>query len=228
MGLDRNRTTLANTCLVGRHYKSEPTPEPTLFKHCKPWKDRSCCTGNTSEAIHTSDVWLHLSWNHCGNMSAKCLQQFHRETCFYQCSPNLGPWKTLIETSSFGNERYRNVPLCETDCSNWWNACKDDLTCVPNWGTGMDFTDNGYVCPTESTCKPFTEIYGNSTNFCEVVWDNSYKVVSDREPCMHYWFAEGSDNPNDKITLMKLGINQTTTISTNIAILILVFCMNFM
>ncbi|KAK6172513.1 hypothetical protein SNE40_016149 [Patella caerulea] len=237
MGQLRDRTTveeLASTCIEadGFAHKYEPSPEPDLYEHCRPWKGSSCCTRNTSELIHTSDVWLSLEWNHCGNMSAKCLRKFHRETCFFQCSPNLGPWITTIVFQNALFERYRDVPLCESDCMSWWDACKDDLTCVANWAGDFNYTGYSLECPANTTCKSFTEIYGNSTNFCEIIWNHDYKVVPDREPCMHHWFAEGSDNPNDKIALDKakelFDKNQTTTIFTNITLLILLLCTNFM
>lgn len=58
-------------------------------------------------------------------------------------------------------------------------------------------------CPFGSTCKPFSEIYKNSSDFCEKVFDHSWKVVNDSTPtgCFVMWWNENDDNPNYKIAL---------------------------
>lgn len=35
-----------------------------------------------------------FNYNHCPNhkMSNKCLEHFVQDLCFYECSPNVGPW----------------------------------------------------------------------------------------------------------------------------------------
>ena len=38
------------------------------------------------------------------------------------------------QINSIRNEIFSDVPFCESECNAWWNACKDDLTCVENWG----------------------------------------------------------------------------------------------
>lgn len=60
---------------------------------CMPWKDNACCTSNTSWEAHL-DVSLLYSFSllHCGLMMPDCQKHFIQAVCFYECSPNLGPW----------------------------------------------------------------------------------------------------------------------------------------
>ncbi|KAK6165764.1 hypothetical protein SNE40_022624 [Patella caerulea] len=202
-----NRTTFVDfvsTCLNGRYQKIKPGPEADLFNQCKPWKDRSCCTQETSEGLHTSEPWLNFNWNHCQQLSPECSKHFIQDLCFYECSPNVGPWLVPVNMK-IRNEKFMHVPLCESECTNWWNACKYDFTCLPNWGGGKGFnwTTGQNTCPSWSTCKKFSEIYTSSSNFCETVWNYSWKVVPETEPCMHIWFDGSTGNPNDKIALEK-------------------------
>ena len=89
---------LLNKCISSTNHKNTPGPEGTALKgyHCQPWQNRSCCTWNTTSMID-QDGTLSLYgiiWNQCPKhpMSDKCKQHFMRDTCFYECSPNLGPW----------------------------------------------------------------------------------------------------------------------------------------
>ncbi|KAK6172522.1 hypothetical protein SNE40_016158 [Patella caerulea] len=193
---------LINTCLDGRHHKSKPGPESNLFNFCKPWKDRSCCTNQTSEDLHNTDAWLNFDWNHCQQLSPKCREHFMQDLCFYECSPNVGPWLVPVKMK-IRNEKFIHVPLCETDCTNWWNDCKDEMTCLQNWGKDFNWTTGQNTCPVGKPCKKFSEIYSNSSNFCETIWNFSWKVVPETEQCMHLWFTESDGNPNDEVAQAK-------------------------
>lgn len=60
---------------------------------CAPWRENACCTANTSEEAHSDNSYLYnFNWNHCGAMSSECKKHFVQDTCFYECSPHLGPW----------------------------------------------------------------------------------------------------------------------------------------
>jgi folate receptor len=39
-----------------------------------------------------------FNYNHCPNrkMSSKCLEHFVQDLCFYECSPNVGPWMQTV------------------------------------------------------------------------------------------------------------------------------------
>ncbi|RUS91079.1 hypothetical protein EGW08_001104 [Elysia chlorotica] len=87
-----------NICMLGEHHKGSPGPEKGLTsKICSPWAARSCCTEETALDIHTNSTWLNFDWNHCAPLSAQCREYFIMDSCFYSCSPNVGPW--LVEVS---------------------------------------------------------------------------------------------------------------------------------
>lgn len=50
------------------------------------------------------------------------------------------------------------VPICSKYCDDWFEACKDDMTCAQDWLNGFNFTSNVYSCPTSSTCRTFSEV----------------------------------------------------------------------
>lgn len=109
-----------NMCMDAKHHKSEPGPEGKLYQQvsdgagapgcflmlitdgcspppsppqCAPWKDNACCTANTSSEAHQDNSYLYnFNFNHCGDMTPKCMKHFIQDTCFYECSPHLGPW----------------------------------------------------------------------------------------------------------------------------------------
>ena len=43
------------------------------------------------------------------------------------------------------NQRYKNVPMCQKTCDNWWEACKFDLTCTDNWTQNFNWSSGKYV-----------------------------------------------------------------------------------
>lgn len=193
---------LLNTCIDSKTHKLKPGPEDALFKQCSPWKNRSCCTPNNTVTMHDKNVhWLNFNWDHSGNLSDECRRHFVQDLCFYECSPNTGPWLKAVKMK-IRNEKYFDVPLCKSQCDAWWDACRYDLTCLPNWSKGFNWTTGTNVCPTGSVHKTFNKMFGNATNFCEQVWNYSWKVVADTEPCMKIWF-NGTTNPNDEIARMK-------------------------
>lgn len=184
-----------NKCLSSTTHKMKPGPEGTALKpyHCTPWQNHSCCTWNISSQIH-QDGSLSLYgmiWDQCPgyrNMSEKCKQHFMRDTCFYQCSPNLGPWiVTDSESKKTRKERIINVPLCASDCDKWFNDCKNDYTCNDNWGKNWDWSKKGtpQMCPTPYQCKTFGEYFKDSKEFCEKIFDNSFKYQTNKKNCMN-------------------------------------------
>lgn len=66
-------------------------------------------------------------------------------------------------------ERFLDVPLCATDCDDWFNACKDDYTCTDNWTLNFKWINGTNHCRPESECRTFSDIFQNSSNFCERV-----------------------------------------------------------
>jgi len=40
-----------------------------------------------------------FNYNHCGpgkEMSDRCRKHFVQDLCFYECSPNVGPWRQAV------------------------------------------------------------------------------------------------------------------------------------
>lgn len=197
-----NRRTIEdylNVCMQGKYHKHKPSSEVSLFAHCSPWRKRSCCTEDTTKQLHKTNTWYNLNWDHCGKMSDMCRGHFLQDLCFYECSPNVGPWLVKVNMKT-RKERFYKVPLCRRECERWWNDCKDDFTCIRNWSVGFNWTTGTTTCPTGTSCQKFEHVFHNAIDFCESVWDNSWKVVSDKEPCMVLWFHGNKDNPNDAVS----------------------------
>ncbi|XP_022079635.1 folate receptor beta-like [Acanthaster planci] len=203
--VEAEKTTLEdyiNTCMDGKNHKSKPGREASLFDQCAPWKNRSCCTPEVTEQMHVSPTWHNFDWNHCPTqLSPLCRKFLMQDLCFYECSPNVGPW-LVPHNISIRNERFLGVPLCKTECDAWFDACKDDFTCKDNWSKGWDWSSGGNECPAGSTCRTFRETFKTAEYMCENIWGGSFEVVADNEPCMLLFF-NGPINPNDKIARMK-------------------------
>lgn len=37
----------------------------------------------------------------------------------------------------------KNLPICQSVCDDWWDACKDEYTCTDNWLYGFDHSHPG-------------------------------------------------------------------------------------
>lgn len=187
-----------NLCVDGRHQKSTPGPETGLMaEHCKRWADRSCCTAETTQGVH-GDNWLNFDKNHCGPLSAKCKEFFTRDDCFYECSPNVGPW--LVEDHRvIRNEKFLDIPLCKSDCDEWWEACKHEMTCLDNWSKGFNWTSGINTCPQGKPCRPFTEMYTDSVDFCNTIWGSFKVAVDPGMDCFSMSFDPKNGNPNVEV-----------------------------
>ncbi|PKK19355.1 folate receptor gamma-like, transcript variant X1 [Columba livia] len=190
---------LLNICMDAKHHKTTPGPEGLLYKQCAPWKDNACCTANTSSEIHKDQSSLYnFNWNHCGVMPPKCKRHFIQDTCLYECSPNLGPWIEQVD-SSWRRERILHVPLCKEDCEEWWEDCKDAVTCKDNWHKGWNWATGTNRCPWGSMCRPFSEVFPHPKDLCEKIWSNSFKYTTERRGsgrCIQMWFDPAHGNPN--------------------------------
>lgn len=196
-----------NRCLKSRNHKTRPGKEGAEFHsyHCSPWVPRSCCTSNTSRFIQEDGALslYNMKWNHCKrNLSTSCRQWFQKDTCFYECSPNIGPWIVDDRRSKkTRRERIINVPLCASDCDDWFEACKDDLTCSDNWSKYWEWTKQGNMCIKE--CKTFKEYFKDSRNFCTNIFDRSfqYKTGTPGVDCFSLWpkLSKSGDNPNTNV-----------------------------
>ncbi|KAM8976892.1 folate receptor alpha-like [Pelodytes ibericus] len=191
-----------DVCMDGKHQKQQPGPEDDIHGQCTPWKEKACCTANVSQEAHKDQSYLYnFDWNHCGAMSAECKTHFIQDTCFYECSPNLGPWIQAAD-SSWRKERILDVPLCIEDCESWYKSCGMDYTCKENWHVGWNWTSGMNKCPSGSRCQRINEVFPSAKDFCEKIWSNSYKytkLARGSGSCMQLWFNAAGGNPNVKV-----------------------------
>lgn len=186
-----------NRCMAGISHKDHPGPEPNLHGQCEQWADRACCEASTTLKFHTSDTWYNFNWNHCEKeLSPSCRNWMTQDLCFYECSPNVGPW--LIEhRNTIRDERFVGVPLCKSECDLWFDDCKADYTCKEDWSSGWNWTTGTNKCPKDSQCRTFEDTFGTAENFCENLWGGSFEVVDDQDSCMFLFFNDV--NPNDEV-----------------------------
>ncbi|XP_069828005.1 folate receptor alpha-like [Dendropsophus ebraccatus] len=200
--LSAAKDNLMDQCMDGKHHKTDPGPEDNLHGYCSPWKQKSCCSANTSHAAHQDQSYLYnFNWEHCGSMSDQCKTHFMQDTCFYECSPNLGPWIVAVD-QSWRKQRIVDLPLCKEDCESWYNDCSDDFTCMENWHTGWNWTSGINKCALGKTCRKWTDVFPSAKDFCEKVWSNSYKYTDypkDSGRCMQLWFPNDDVTPNVKV-----------------------------
>ncbi|XP_053549380.1 riboflavin-binding protein [Bombina bombina] len=161
-------------CLRGNHHKPLPSAEPDLME-CTLYSESSCCRRNLTEKLSHSLTELdNFYWNRCGNLSKSCEDYLKKIECFYQCSPSVAHW--AHPNISVAIQR---VPLCQSFCDNWYNACRSDMWCAYNWLTDWTFDDTGNHC--KNICIPFHEMYANGIDVCQHMWGNSFAVSS--SPC---------------------------------------------
>jgi len=190
-----------NVCIDSKHHKDKPGPETAEFKHCSPWKTQSCCKANTTAHIANDGAFTlyRMKWDQCDHikpLSSQCKKFLEQDTCFYECSPNMGPWIVTVEGSKSRRQKFSNVPLCSSDCDAWFEACKDDYTCSDNWGNikGWNWTATGNEC--KQPCKTFKEYYADPITFCNRLFNYSFKYTAGKpgQDCMVMWPASASTN----------------------------------
>ncbi|XP_072925237.1 riboflavin-binding protein-like [Hemitrygon akajei] len=160
---------LEATCLATGSHKASPSPEPDL-RDCPLYSKNACCSADTYDKMSTSPETA--SWNRCGPLSTKCEQFFKQLSCFYHCSPD-----TTIWANSNLSNHLLNVPLCPGFCSQWYKACKNDLTCTRNWNSGLR-SSNATETNCTSECIPFSKMYKSGRDLCESSEGDSFKVRS--------------------------------------------------
>ncbi|VDN99369.1 unnamed protein product [Rodentolepis nana] len=161
-------------CPKSDKQNDHPIPEPYL-ERCPEWKDLSCCPPTTANLINNES--LHgFNFNFC-NITKGCKDFFLHEHCMVKCSPHLGPWIVKTSSSKF-KENVFKIPLCESDCNKWYEACSSSTACATNWRSGgFDWSSGTNQCHEGYKCLPISNIYGSAKAFCEKVFDNSYSVI---------------------------------------------------
>ena len=198
LGEIKNVDDYLDVCMDGIYQKKKPDSE-ILYGQCAEWKDRNCCFENTTKELQKPKQWQNFNLDHCGDdhkLSSMCRGHFIQNYCFYECSPNVGPWLVKVNGMKSRKERFYKVPLCEQECNLWWNDCRNDFTCVKNWETDFNWATGTNVCPTQSSCRKIKEVFKDSADFCESVFDNSWKVVK-KELCIELYFR--NVNPNNEV-----------------------------
>ncbi|XP_040486622.1 sperm-egg fusion protein Juno [Ursus maritimus] len=201
---------LLNVCMNTKHHKREPGPEDKLYEECIPWQDNACCTAGTSWEAHLDASLLYtFSLLHCGVMMPGCEKHFLQAICFYECSPNLGPWIQKVRRlgrggrrrvdSSGPGERILDVPLCQEDCEQWWEDCRTSYTCKSNWHGDWDRSGGKNRCPARAVCHPFPHYFPTPADLCEKIWNHSFKASPEPRnsgQCLQKWFEPAQGNPN--------------------------------
>ncbi len=76
---------------------------------------------------------IHLAWPSVGIANpATCSSiittlYLQDEACFYQCEPTLAHF---ADPAFLAEGLVKHVPICASYCTKWFDACKDDKTCV--------------------------------------------------------------------------------------------------
>nr|XP_033772862.1 riboflavin-binding protein-like [Geotrypetes seraphini]XP_033772863.1 riboflavin-binding protein-like [Geotrypetes seraphini]XP_033772864.1 riboflavin-binding protein-like [Geotrypetes seraphini]XP_033772865.1 riboflavin-binding protein-like [Geotrypetes seraphini] len=165
-------------CLKGPYHKPLPSVELDL-QECQLYSASSCCYANFTEKLTPSPMVKldNFYWDRCGTLSKKCETYQKQIECFYGCSPHASHWTHPNSSNSI-----LNVPLCQSFCDNWLEACSDDLTCVYNHITDWKMEEDGNHC--KNACIPYRQMYENGTDFCQSSWGESFTVSNTTGHCL--------------------------------------------
>ncbi|XP_033008145.1 riboflavin-binding protein-like [Lacerta agilis] len=164
-------------CLEGAAHKLRPSQENNLHE-CTLYSKSSCCSEDITKELADSPVIKVNTtyWNRCGNNSKLCQSYMKKIECFYRCSPYTAHWAHPLYAAAIVS-----VPMCQNFCDDWYEACKNDFTCVSNWLTDWAIDEKGENhC--KNACIPYHEMYGNGTDMCKSMWGDSLKVSD--SPCL--------------------------------------------
>ncbi|KAK6468900.1 riboflavin-binding protein-like [Huso huso] len=151
------------SCLKGGKHKPAPGPEP-LLQECQLYSDNACCSALSPVSL--DDIY----WDQCGSLSPRCEGFLKRLACFYRCSPDAARWPHPSRPTAI-----QAVPLCLRFCQQWFDACKDDLTCARNWM--RDTPANNCT----GNCVTFQQMYGGGRELCQSLWGDSFLAVPEEE-----------------------------------------------
>ncbi|NXD04526.1 FOLR1 protein, partial [Certhia familiaris] len=101
--------------------------------------------------------------------------------------------------SSWRRQRILHVPLCKEDCQEWWEDCRDALTCKENWHKGWNWATGWNRCPWGALCRPFSQVFPRPKDLCEKVWSSSFRYSPEPRGsgrCIQMWFDPAQGNPN--------------------------------
>ncbi|XP_077183353.1 retbindin [Paroedura picta] len=161
---------IEDRCLPGGKHKASPSPEGHLGT-CNLYRENACCSPDVIlDLSKANDIY----WNRCGGLSSRCEEYLQRVECFYRCSPIAAQWPHPQRPTAV-----LAVPLCQNFCEQWYDACKEDLTCARNWLTDWHWGPDGNNCSQE--CISYGQMYKDGKELCETIWDDSF--VASTDPC---------------------------------------------
>ena len=115
----------------------------------------------------------------------------------------------------------RNVPVCASYCDAWFEACRNDLTCVEDWLADFDFALDGVnSCPASSTCITFEEMYGNGEGLCNRMWGEAFIYSTNMNNCTVMVFNNTMPNPNYGLTFPQVSGGQSTVVMMGSAVVL--------
>ena len=106
-------------------------------------------------------------------------------------------------------------------CNAWFDACRDDLTCVEDWLADFDYAVNGNnTCPVNSTCVTFEEMYGDGQGLCNRMWGDAFAYSEDSSNCTVMTFDRTGPNPNFLLSFPTAGSHGLQAFSSSIVLVI--------
>lgn len=190
-------------CLPGNNHKEYASAEENLLA-CEAYKGNSCCTSDFTKQLVTSPIKniYNFSWTPCNNnLSARCEAFLVLIECFYRCSPNAIHWENPDFPSAI-----KKAPICASFCDEWYDACKNDLTCGRNWLTDFNLTADG-VNTCKNPCKNFSDYFTDGKDLCEGKWGQTFVYKENDVDCLKMNFT--SPNPNDELVKKLFGHKDT-------------------
>jgi folate receptor len=54
-------------------------------------------------------------------------------------------------------------------------------------------------CRTQDKCRKIKDMFASAADFCQRIFDDSFRVTSDSTKCFSFTFANGQANPNEQV-----------------------------
>ncbi|XP_069812419.1 riboflavin-binding protein-like [Dendropsophus ebraccatus] len=154
-----------DTCAVKKRQKLTAGPEPGLTR-CQQYSSHSCCA---QEHLDTASS-IPFPWTGCRSLSPRCEEYVSRVQCMYLCSPHISKWGLPGSVAGI-----HELPLCDTFCGEWFDACKQDLIC-------SETTDLKTNC--SKGCITYKQKFGSGENMCDTIWKHSFVAMTEQCFCI--------------------------------------------
>ena len=115
----------------------------------------------------------------------------------------------------------QNVPVCASYCDAWFEACtcKDDVTYVENWLHDFTRDTNGSnICPINSSCITFEEMYGSGKGLCNKMWGGAFYYSNDIDNYTVMGFDSSMVSPNTRLSFPEIppGVSDNGSIQSTV------------